>query len=61
MSDVRDWFIMIAVAAATGALILLAFKHPDAAIVVAVCGAVPVMLGLYHWFTLRDDKQKDER
>jgi uncharacterized MnhB-related membrane protein len=59
MNDSKDWFIMLAVAGATAALIALAFKHPDAAIAVAVCGAVPTMLGLYHWFTIRDDKEKD--
>ena len=59
MNDTRDWFIMVAVALATGALICLAFKHAGEAVAIAVCGAVPTMLGLYHWFVIRDDKEKD--
>lgn len=57
--DARDWFILLAVGAAAGAFIALAFKHPDPVIVGAVCTAVPTILGLYHWFTVRDDKEKD--
>jgi hypothetical protein len=57
--NARDWFIMLAIGGAVAALIVLTFKHPEAAIVGAVCAAVPTMLGLYHWFCLRDDKEKD--
>jgi uncharacterized MnhB-related membrane protein len=61
VNDTKDWFIMIAVAGAVAALIALAFKHTDTAVAIAVCGAVPTMLGLYHWFAIRDDKTKDDK
>lgn len=41
------------------ALLTLAFLHPDPSLVAAVCAAVPTMLGLFHWFIIRDDKIKD--
>ena len=56
-----DWFILVHVNAALTALIVLAFKHPDPVIATAVCGAVPTILGLYHWFAMRDDKTPDVR
>jgi hypothetical protein len=54
-----DWFILFNVGGAVWALIVLAFKHPDPVVVGAVCTAVPVILGLYHMFTIRDAKQPD--
>lgn len=54
-----DWYIAGHVGFAVVALIVLAFLHPDPAIVGAVCVALPTILGLYHWFTLRDSKTKD--
>jgi hypothetical protein len=54
-----DWFILLHVGGALWALIALAFRHPDPVIVSAVCAAVPTILGLYHWFVLRDSKQPD--
>jgi hypothetical protein len=57
--DFRDWYIAIHVGAAEFALLTLAFLHPDPVIVGAVCGAVPTILGLYHWFVLRDSKTPD--
>lgn len=54
-----DWFIMAHVGGALWWLLALAWKHPDPVIVGAVCGAVPTILGLYHWFTQRDDKIPD--
>ncbi len=57
--DFRDWFIILHVGGALWSLIALAWTHPDPVIVGAVCGAVPAILGLYHWFVLRDSKTKD--
>jgi hypothetical protein len=57
--ELKDWVIMFHVGLAVDALICLAYLHPDGAIVAAVCAAVPTILGLYHWFTQRDDKIKD--
>ena len=54
-----DWYIACHVSIAVLALLALAFVHPDPVIVGAVCGAVPAILGLYHWFTIRDAKTKD--
>jgi hypothetical protein len=57
--DIRDWVIMVNLEVAVLAFIVLCFKHPDPVIVGAVCTAVPTILGLYHWFTVRDDKERD--
>lgn len=57
--DVRDWFIMLHVGAAVNLIIFLMFKHPDPVTIGAGCTAVPTLLGLYHWFTQRDDKIPD--
>lgn len=54
-----DWFILLHVGGALWLLIRLAFLHPDPVIVGAVCTAVPAILGLYHWFTVRDSKTPD--
>jgi hypothetical protein len=54
-----DWYIAAHVGIAELALLTLAFLHPDPGIVAAVCAAVPTILGLYHWFVLRDAKQQD--
>jgi hypothetical protein len=59
MGRAIDWFILLHVGGAVNALIILAFKHPDPIIVGTVCTAVPTMLGLYHWFTVRDSKTPD--
>lgn len=56
---VIDWFILLNVGGAVWALIALAWKHPDPVTVGAVCAAVPTILGLYHWFTFRDQKVPD--
>jgi hypothetical protein len=56
-----DWFIAAHVGGAVWALLALAWKHPDPVIVGAICGAVPTILGLYHWFTMKDDKEADVR
>jgi hypothetical protein len=57
--ELKDWVIMAQVVLAVESFIYLAFVHPDPIIVGAVCTAVPTILGLFHWFTQRDDKIKD--
>ncbi len=57
--DFADWVILIHVNMALLALLTLAFLHPQSAIVAAVCSAVPVMLGTYHFFFVRDQKIPD--
>jgi hypothetical protein len=54
-----DWYIAAHVGLAELALLTLAFMHPDPTIVGAICMAIPAILGLYHWFTLRDAKTPD--
>ncbi len=56
---VIDWFILLHVGGALWALIALAYLHPDPVIVGTVCAAVPTVLGLYHWFVVRDSKTPD--
>lgn len=57
--DLADWIIIIHVNIALLALITLAFLHPTAAVVGAVCAAVPTILGTYHFFFVRDQKIPD--
>jgi hypothetical protein len=54
-----DWYIALHVGIAELALLTLAFMHPQPEIVGAVCVALPAILGLYHWFTIRDAKTPD--
>ena len=56
---VIDWFILLHVGGTVWLLLALAFMHPDPVTVGAVCTAVPAVLGLYHWFTVRDAKTPD--
>jgi hypothetical protein len=58
--ELKDWVIMFHVGLAVDTILFLMWKHFDNAIVVGSgCTAVPTILGLYHWFTQRDDKIKD--
>jgi hypothetical protein len=57
--DCRDWFIMGALTAFGSSIIVYVFKYPDPVSFTAACGALPLMLGLYHWFVVRDDKFPD--
>jgi hypothetical protein len=56
-----DWYIAVHVGIAELALLTLAFMHPDPVVIGAVCAAIPTILGLYHWFTVRDSKTPDAR
>jgi sugar phosphate permease len=56
--QVRDWYVALQVGGSVCALITLAFFHPAEA-AMSVCGAVPVILGLYHWLLIRDQKIPD--
>jgi hypothetical protein len=57
--DFRDWFILLHVNAVCDAIVWLMFKFHTDLIVGAGCAALPTILGLYHWFVLRDSKTAD--
>lgn len=51
---------MFHVGLAVEALLVLCFLYPTNGILVgAAIGAIPTILGVFHWFTQRDDKIKD--
>jgi hypothetical protein len=50
---------MGALTAFGSSIIVYVFKYPDPVSFTAACGALPLMLGLYHWFVVRDDKFPD--
>jgi hypothetical protein len=58
---VQDWFVMILVALMWSfAGVILWIHYSDAAfgIWAGVCGT---LTAVYHWLTVRDDKEKDQR
>lgn len=64
MNDTRDWFIMILTACiwAAGTVFIFKFGSKDNAVLLmsswgGICGT---MGGIYHWLTIRDDKEKDQ-
>jgi hypothetical protein len=58
--ELKDWVIMFHVGLAVDSMIVLCFLYPTNAVLVGACiGAIPTILGLYHWFCQRDDKIKD--
>jgi uncharacterized membrane protein len=58
--ELKDWVIMFHVGLAVEALLVLCFLYPTNGILVgAAIGAIPTILGVFHWFTQRDDKIKD--
>lgn len=58
--ELKDWVIMLHVGLAVNTILYLMLKYPENAIVVGSgMTAVPAILGIYHWFTQRDDKIKD--
>lgn len=52
---------MVHVAAFAGVIMAYAFIHPSATVFATATGGVTTLIGLYHWFTQRDDKIPDCR
>ena len=59
--DIRDWFIMAAIAAVGASIMTYAFIFHSEAVFATACGTITGELGLFHWFTVRDDKTPDQR
>lgn len=56
----KDWVIMFHVGLAVDTILYLMVQYHDSAVVIGSgTGALPLILGLYHWFTQRDDKIPD--
>lgn len=57
--DWRDWYIMIHVSAFGASIMAYTFLYHSPAVFCTACGALTTVLGMYHWFTQRDDKIPD--
>lgn len=57
--DWRDWYIMVHVTIFAAAVMGYAFLHPAASTFATACGTLTTVIGMYHWFTQRDDKVPD--
>jgi hypothetical protein len=58
--DLKDWVIMLHVGLAVDTILYLIVRyHDNAALVVAALPTLPAILGLYHMFSVRDDKIPD--
>jgi hypothetical protein len=57
--DWRDWYIMIHISIFGLGLLAYVFKNPSVAAFGTMCGTLTTVIGMYHWFTIRDDKTPD--
>lgn len=57
--DVRDWYIMGHISAFAIAVLVYVYQHPSDGAFASACAAVGTLVGLYHWFTLKDSKEPD--
>ena len=59
--DWRDWFILLHLGAGSVSIMGYAYLHPTPGVFATACGTLTTALGLFHWFTQRDDKIPDYR
>lgn len=59
--DVRDWYIMVHISIFGLGILGYSFAHPNSAVFATACGTLTTVIGMYHWFTIRDDKTPDAR
>lgn len=57
--DLRDWYIMVHVSLFGFAVVGYAYLNPSPVVYATTCGTLTTILGMYHWFTIRDDKTPD--
>lgn len=57
--DWRDWYIVIHLSLFAASVMTYAFLHPAAAVFATACTTLTTVLGMYHWFTIKDDKVPD--
>jgi hypothetical protein len=57
--DFRDWFVIALVTGAWTASLVFVFLHPTDGNFLGWCGLCATMGSIYHWLTIRDDKEKD--
>lgn len=57
--DYRDWYVIIHISAFASAVMTYAFKYPSPAVFATACGTLTTVIGMYHWFVIKDDKEKD--
>lgn len=60
-ADFRDWYIMVCITAFSGAATAYVFMHPSEASFVTACGTLTALVGLYHWFVIKDSKTPDAK
>jgi hypothetical protein len=59
--NARDWYIMVHVSLFGFAIIGYAYKNPSPGVFATACATLTTVIGMYHWFTIRDDKTPDAR
>ena len=57
--DIRDWYIMLHISSFAIATMMFVYTHPSEGNFASMCASIASILGLYHWFTLRDSKEPD--
>lgn len=59
IKDARDWYIMVHISLFGFGILAYAFLHPAASVFATACGTLTTVIGMYHWFTIKDDKIPD--
>lgn len=57
--DWRDWYIMVHISIFGLGVLAYAFVNPNPTVFATSCGTLTTVIGMYHWFTIRDDKTPD--
>lgn len=52
--NLRDVYIMLHLSAFGIAITTYMFMHPDSAVFATGCAALTTILGMYHWFTIKE-------
>lgn len=57
--DLRDWYIMVHISIFGLGILAYVFVNPSPTAFATACGTLTTVIGMYHWFTIRDDKTPD--
>jgi len=58
-TEIRDWFVMVLLAAVAIASGVYIFKHPSDGNYITWCTLIGTLGGIYHWLVLIDSKRPD--
>jgi hypothetical protein len=59
VKDARDWYIMIHISLFGFGILGYAYVNPSYGVFAIACGTLTTVMGMYHWFTMQDDKIQD--